>query len=359
MNKDRILELMARKLAGEATTEELLELQELLPGDPEAAERSKVLDQFWNRRDNETHPSVEENLRKVLRGLELPATEAGMPAGEEAAVKRIRPFRWLKVAAVFLVAAGSIVYWRYRDRPESTALASLMEKKNAKGTRSIIQLPDGSKIWLNADSKLRYPEIFKGGNREIYLNGEAFFDVAKNPEHPFIIHLANGTVQVLGTSFNVRAYDNEPVVETSVTTGRIAFIPKYHTTRKTQDTVFLAPDHKASYKYTMEELSTVITSGKEDKAWTEGRLIFRSKSMDEIGVELERNFGKKVTFVDEEPKAFIFTGSFENNSLDEIMFYLSRTKNFSYKITNSELLIAATAGQLPDEPEVHRPKDRN
>lgn len=338
MNKDRILELIARKLAGEATPEELQELQQLLPDDAGAADRSKVLDQFWNRRDDETHPSVEENLGKVLTKLELPVQEK----------KSIHPYRWLRVAAIFLIlAAGSITYWKYSSRPEIPALASLMEKKNAKGTRSIIQLPDGSKIWLNADSKLRYPEAFKGKNREIYLNGEAFFDVAKNPEHPFIIHLANGTVQVLGTSFNVRAYDNEPVVETSVATGRIAFIPKYHTTRRKQDTVFLTPDHKASYTYTMETLSTDITSGKEDKAWTEGRLIFRSKSMEQIGVELERDFGKKVTFLDEGPKAFIFTGAFENNSLDEIMYYLSRTKNFSYKITNTELLIAATAGQLP------------
>ncbi|MDO6429263.1 FecR domain-containing protein [Flavitalea sp. BT771] len=343
MNKDRILELMTRKLSGEATPEELRELQDLLSSDAGAGERGKILDQFWSRRDDETHPSVEENLRKVLGRLQLPAT----------AVKMERPARqisqWVKVAAavVILLAIGAIAYLRRPVRTEGAALALMMEKRNAKGTKSIIQLPDGSKIWLNADSKLKYPEIFKGATREIYLNGEAFFDVAKNTNRPFIIHLANGTVQVLGTSFNVRAYDNESVVETSVATGRIAFIPKYRTSRKKQDTVFLAPDHKVSYTFTKEELSTSITSGKEDKAWTEGKLIFRGLTMQQIAMELERNFGKKVVFLDDGPKEFIFTGSFENNSLDEIMYYLSRTKNFNYKITNSELLIAASAGQLP------------
>jgi ferric-dicitrate binding protein FerR (iron transport regulator) len=136
-------------------------------------------------------------------------------------------------------------------------------------------------------------------------------------------------------------------VETSVATGRIAFIPKYRSPRKKQDTVYLAPDHKASYTFTREELSTSATSGKEDKAWTEGKLIFRSMTMEQIAIELERNFGKKVVFVGDGPKEYVFTGSFENNSLDEIMYYLSRTKNFNYKITNSELLIAADAGQLP------------
>jgi len=70
--------------------------------------------------------------------------------------------------------------------------------------------------------------------------------------------------------------------------------------------------------------------------------------MQQIAVELERNFGKKVVFVDNTPLEYVFTGSFENNTLDEIMYYLSRTKNFSYKITNTELLIAAEAGQLPN-----------
>lgn len=344
------MELMARKLSGEAAPEELQELQDHLSADPAAGERSKVLDQFWSSRDDGTHQSMEENLKKVLTGLNLPHKTA-----EVIPLRHKR--RWLTAAAVILVLLGipAILIYRGNKTTGTPPLASLMEKHNAKGTKSIIQLPDGSKIWLNADSKLRYPEVFKGRTREIYLNGEAFFDVAKNPDHPFIIHLANGTVQVLGTSFNIRAYDNESVVETSVATGRIAFIPRYRTPRKKQDTVYLAPDHKASYTFTKEELTTSITSGKEDKAWTEGKLIFRGMTMDQIAIELERNFGKKVVFLDEGPKAFVFTGSFANNSLDEIMYYLTRSKHFYYKITNSELLIAADAGQITDGPEVRRP----
>jgi len=340
MNKDRILALMIRKLSGEATQEELRELQEHLSADAAAGERNKVLDQFWSRRDDGAHPSVEENLKKVLGGLNLTPTYAPVVA-----LRRRSRWMWVAAAAILvLCGVGVLVYIGHRGSGEGEALT--LEKHNAKGTRSIIQLSDGSKVWLNADSKLKYPEVFKGGTREVYLNGEAFFDVAKSPERPFIIHLANGMVRVLGTSFNVRAYDNENVVETSVATGRIAFIPKYKTAHKKQDTVYLAPDHKASYTFDSEALSTGTTSSKEDKAWTEGKLIFRGLTMEQIAVELERNFGKKVVFVDNGPKAFVFTGSFENNTLDEIMYYLTITKNFSYKITNTELLIAASASQL-------------
>ncbi|MBN8854288.1 MAG: hypothetical protein BGO55_07825 [Sphingobacteriales bacterium 50-39] len=339
MNKDHILELMARKLSGEATQEELRELQEHLSADAAAGERSKVLDQFWSRQEDGAHPSVDENLKKVLGGLNLTPTSASIVP-----IKRRRGWMWAAAMVLVLCCVGALVFVSRRDR--SDALASLVEKHNAKGTKSIIQLSDGSKIWLNADSKLKYPEVFKGDTREVYLNGEAFFDVAKSKGHPFIIHLASGTIQVLGTSFNVRAYDNEPVVETSVATGRIAFIPKYRMGHKKEDTVYLAPDHKASFTFDADEVRTSATSSREDKAWTEGKLIFRGMTMEQIAVELERNFGKKVVFVDNGPKTFVFTGSFENNTLDEIMYYLTITKNFSYKITNTELLIAASASQL-------------
>ena len=339
MNKDRIIELMARKLSGEATPDELQELHERLSDDTEAGEKNRVLEQFWSRHDDGMHPSVEENLKKVLTSLDL----AGATTSQVVPMRRRRSWLWAAAAVLMAVATAALLF---RHGGSHDPLASLMEKHNAKGTKSIIQLPDGSKIWLNADSKIRYPESFKGASREIYLNGEAFFDVIKSPDHPFVIHLANGTVKVLGTSFNVRAYDNEPIVETSVATGRIAFIPKYRSFHKKQDTIVVAADHKASYTFTKEELHTSATSSKEDKAWTEGKLIFRGMTMEQIAIELERNFGKKVVFVDSTPMAYVFTGAFENNTLDEIMYYLSRTKNFSYKITNTELLISAEAGQL-------------
>jgi len=327
MINSRITELLSRKLAGEASPEELRELETLLAADPEADERQKLLGQFWARQENGSHPQIEHNLQKVLASLGLPPTH-----------KKIGFPWWKMAAAVFIVVAGVVVALEKRNTP--AVVSSLTEKHNVKGTRSIIQLADGSKIWLNADSRLKYPDLFKGSTRDVYLNGEAFFDVAKNPEHPFIIHLANGTVRVLGTSFNIRAYDNESTVETSVATGRVAFIPKYHSSGKRQDTVYLAPDHKASYTFRREELTTAPTVAQDDKAWTEGRLIFRGETMEDIAIQLERDFGKKVIFLDEDPRHFVFTGSFGNNTLEEIMYYLSRTKKFTYKITGSELLIS-------------------
>ena len=150
---------------------------------------------------------------------------------------------------------------------------------------------------------------------------------------------------MLGTSFNIRAYDDEDRIETSVTTGKVAFIPK-QPKGGGSDTVFLTPNRKLQYSFLSGKLMTQSTRSTDDKAWIEGRMIFKSMTLEDIARELERNFGKKVVFRSDVPKQYRLTGSFHNNTLEEIMFYLSKTKEFSYQITNEELLIAKEPDEL-------------
>jgi len=342
MANDRILELMSRSLSGEAAPEELKELEILLAQDSHLLARYKLMQQFWNEHEAISPAAVEDSLQKVLSHLQLLPYTATVTQTKTTSQRRI--WKAGLAAAVVLLLLGGIGFWYNNQKRSNTSQASLVEKHNARGTKSTIVLSDGSKIWLNADSKLTYPESFTGHTREVYLSGEAFFEVTKNPHKPFVIHLSKGTVRVLGTSFNIRAYDNEKVIETSVSTGRVAFIA---TGKQQQDTIFITPNNKVRYSLNDDQVKVEPTAAAEDKAWTEGKLIFKALTLEEIAIELERNFGKKVVFEDEEPKHYRLTGAFENNSLDEIMFYLSKTKNFNYTITNSELLISNRNTQLP------------
>jgi transmembrane sensor len=342
MSHNRLLELMSLQLSGEASPQELQELDMLLSTDAVANARYKLLQQFWNQHDS-THPiAVEESLQKVLNQLDLPVA-APAPVVEMNNERTMRTWlpAWAKVAvAAAVIFVAGIIFWTrpLAEKNKPAPLMAAVEKQNAKGVKSTIELPDGSKIWLNADSKFSYPPQFNKATREVYLEGEAFFDIQKNPAKPFIIHLDKGTVRVLGTSFNIRAYRNELKVETSVATGKVAFIPKTKN-GDVRDTIFLTPEKKLVYNYVSEELVTRNTSSKEDKAWTEGTLIFKSMLLEDIAVELERNFGKKIVFKNEEVKKFRLTGSFQGNTLEEILFYLSRTIEFTYEITNEAVLI--------------------
>ena len=345
MTNDSILELMSRVLSGEAAPEERTALEKALAEDSHMLKRYKLMQQFWNEHETVSPAEVEAGLNKVLDKLQLePATPV------ITLTKRYSGSRLLKrsvAAAVVIMILGSVGYWYVTRQNTGTAQVSLLEKHNARGTKSTIVLPDGSKIWLNADSKIKYPPAFAGRLREVYLSGEAFFDVAKDATKPFIIHLSKGTVKVVGTSFNIRAYENEKLIETSVSTGRVAFIPASTKAVQQPDTIFITPNNKVRYSLNDDQVKIEPTAAAEDKAWTEGKLIFKALTLEEIAIELERNFGKKVVFVDEEPKQYRLTGTFENNSLEDILFYLSKTKNFNYTITNSELLIATNSTKLP------------
>ena len=349
MNNDDFILLVSRKVSGEATDAELKELDALIAANPGLARQYKILHQYVEQHDDANHEFVEDALHKVLQRLNLPVSADTVAAP---IIKTIFFARFMRIAAAASVIAAIAATGFFMQQPakkgSTDLIASLEKKQNTKGTKSTIQLADGSKVWLNADSKIQYPLTFEGNTREIYLDGEAFFEVAKNPQKPFIIHLANGTVRVLGTSFNIRAYNNEKVVETSVTTGKVAFIPKYKNARKKQDTVFLTPNNKVRYLFTAEKIAVLPTLASEDKAWTEGKMIFKAMRLQEIAVELERNFGKKVIFRDDTAGDYVLTGSFQNNTLEEVMYYfsLSKSKKIYYKITNNELLIAANPTEL-------------
>lgn len=332
INEELFTTLVARKLAGEATTAEQQELEMMMQEYSELRGRYQLLQQYFTTSAYHSSSETEQALQRTLSRINIDTTP----------VKRIFPWKWVGVAAAaILIGIAAFVIPGPRQQPVEAS--RLMERQNGKATRATIELADGSKIWLNADSKLSYPEVFNGNSREVYLSGEAFFDIAANPKKPFIVHLSSGTIHVLGTSFNIRAYENE-AVQTSVRTGKVAFIPAYKHGMK-PDTIYITPDEKIIYRQpandTREEMIVKeVTSSEDDKAWTEGRLVFRDKTLEEIASELERAFGKKVTFGNDAPRHYRLTGSFQDNSLQDIMYYLARSKTFHYTITDSTLLIA-------------------
>jgi transmembrane sensor len=340
MYDNRFLLLLTRKLSNEASQEELEELAGMVAANPALKEEADIYNRYWEQQQQEQHANTELALQKVLGQINI--TETEYSSVEDTPVKRIPVWKRIaRIAAmlVFLAGIGIGAYKIFISPTSSTQVqADLVQKQNAKGVKSTIELADGSKIWLNADSKVQYPPLFTGSTREVYLNGEAFFDIAKNPAKPFIIHLSNGTVRVLGTSFNIKAYDNEPVVETSVATGKVAFIPKLRNNQEA-DTIFLTPNNKVVYRVKEEKIITTATVSAEDKGWTEGKMVFRSMLFKDIAIELERSFGKKIVFKDEEVANFRLTGSFQNNTLAEILFYLSKTKAFTYTISDREIAI--------------------
>lgn len=334
MDKDQFLFLAAKIFSAEASAEEQAHVEAAMRNDAGLRTAYDQFKQHWLSSDSNAHLSVEHALQSTwnkinsAEALEEPPTEA--PVIDIVTPKR---FAWWRVAAaVILVTAGALA-WFFMGNTTGNRM-EYVEAANVMGVRSNLVLPDGSKVWLAADSKLRYPAAFHNNQREVELEGEAFFEVHRDTAHPFVVHTTNGDVQVLGTSFNVSAYKNDAEVITAVATGKVSY-----TAPGEAEAVVLLPGNKSRYN-TGTHSTTVekVTEGAE-WAWTEGKVVFQADNLERIATVLHRYFGKPINFSNNQYKSFRYTGTFSNHSPQEILEMLHKTKAFPFSVTDQAIII--------------------
>jgi ferric-dicitrate binding protein FerR (iron transport regulator) len=197
-----------------------------------------------------------------------------------------------------------------------------------------INLPDGSIAWLNHDSKLEYEEDFSGKVRAIKLNGEAFFEVTKNPEKPFVITSAHSVTTVLGTSFNLTAYDSTEDVMLNVATGRVSFI-----STKTKEEVIVTANENASITPNGNTIKhdTYDING---LSWKTKKLVFNNASMAEIFKVLEHYFNVKITVTNPLINNCHTSATYENPKLKNVLDDMSKAANFSYTQKGKEIIVS-------------------
>ncbi|MCG8322618.1 MAG: DUF4974 domain-containing protein [Cytophagales bacterium] len=218
-----------------------------------------------------------------------------------------------RVAAVLILGLISYVALDWLGQEKQSVTAPTISKENPPGRKSRIRLPDGTVVWLNAESKLQYPEVFDDPLRKVYLEGEAFFDVMQNAARPFVIHVNGGRIKVLGTSFNVRVYPGDQDIETSVLTGKVAF------QSEDAEASAILPGEKVIYRKSSKVLIKQPIDTGEITAWTRGELIFKDASIRAVAKELERWFNVRINVRDKKVLKCRITANFNNKSLEEIL----------------------------------------
>lgn len=198
-----------------------------------------------------------------------------------------------------------------------------------------LQLADGTRVWLNAASELRYPTVFSGDRREVFIEGEAFFQVAKDTRHPFVVHAANAQVKVLGTEFNISAYPEDSQVIATLNQGRIEL-------SSGTEKVELVPDCQAILQKDQGSITVHRVDASLYSAWKHGVFEFENLSLERIAVQLARWYGVKFVFTDESLAERYFTGGVKKyNSLRESLNYIEHTTNVHFEIVNTNVFVTS------------------
>ncbi|MEN6454286.1 MAG: FecR domain-containing protein, partial [Prolixibacteraceae bacterium] len=224
--------------------------------------------------------------------------------------KRVLLSQWAKIAAVFVlgIIITSLFFYLRQDLSQTSKFAGRSYELNIPdGQKSDIVLPDGTKIMINAGSRMRLPADFGHNRREVWLEGEAFFEVVKNTGRPFWVHTTGIDMKVLGTTFNVRAYSGEGIIETTLVEGKVVL-----SRQQEEEEVALEPNRKAIFiknkdaeipagirrEFETLKAGEILISGlidpEEVVSWTRGKLIFEDEYFDVIVRRLEKFYGVKI-----------------------------------------------------------------
>lgn len=253
----------------------------------------------------------------------------------------------LRVAAVILVSvfAGVFVQYTLTDSGDSEELSEfyvMQTLETDKGEKARVTFSDGSTVVLNSASSIRFPEEFRGAEREVHLEGEAYFEVAHDPEHPFIVYAQDIEVEVLGTEFNVQSWSEDASVEVAVREGKVAVGSGSESTT--------GQDQGEKQVILTEGLYTSVEKGgipsppqsvnvTNHLLWTHGGLHFDNVPFSKVVRDIERRFNVQVAGVPDELKDVPYTGTFQYADLDELLSVIGASMEIEYRRDGSNIII--------------------
>ncbi|MEM6843312.1 MAG: FecR domain-containing protein [Bacteroidota bacterium] len=244
---------------------------------------------------------------------------------------------WIAAAILLVVLFSATLFSAWWADATPAATVSQVEKITPPGQKVRFQLPDGTKVWLNADSRFTYPSSF-AKQRVVYLSGEAFLEVAHDANRPFIVRTEEATVQVLGTSFNVKARETQPT-ETVVVSGKVAF----SATDNPTSGVMLQPNDKAVLNTITEEAILSTVDAGNYTAWTNGTLIFEDQPLGEVFTELARWYGVTVKVESPIIRECRVTAKFDDLPLATVLDQLQFVVPITYQLEEKQVVIGGSS----------------
>lgn len=244
---------------------------------------------------------------------------------------------WQRVAALLVIPLLVSVVWLSlrENKPEEIAESAVWQTfSTPPGVKARFVLPDSTAVWLNSSSSVSFPSYFSGNVREIDAKGEVFFEVKSDPENPFIVMLGKIHVRVTGTRFNIVNYDRENRSEVVLQSGKIELCSG--NTLQPQSLSLLTPGEQAVYNKNSQTINVKKVETEKYVSWINGKLIFKDDPMDEVVRKLNRWFNVEIEVADASIKEYVYTATFEDESIDQILELLSISAPIRYQVVQRQ-----------------------
>lgn len=337
MEQHSYWEIIAKHLSRESTPEEEQQLKIWIQSDPEHQEIFDDLKQNWENQQRDGSKFSLERGKKLVRQKIDSEKVIALPTlqREDTAIRNRFNFAGI-AASILIVACLAVGSYTFIYAPPAI---TYLEKANEAGKVTSLSLADGTIVWLNVASKIRYPENFTAEKREIYLEGEAFFEVQRNEQKPFIVHTGQVSTHVLGTSFNINAYHDYDAIEVTVASGKVSV----------RDSTGVIGELIANHQITYSKISgkstrNVVEAGDWD-GWREGQLAFRESTFGKVAGKLEKWYGVTIAFENENVKDCPVTASFDKGeNLKQVLHMLSILNNTRYEFIDDRHIIISGGG---------------
>lgn len=313
------IELLHRLIAGTTTEEENRQLMEWFRQCASKEEFFMLFETAWKESPDEMPRDVQERMyRRLSRELDEKKTKTILLRS------RFSWKVWPQIAVACIIIVLGLVNYRMNDKQKqlSTQNFTVLAEK---GQWAFITLPDSTKVWLNSDTKISYPADYGLKERNVTLVGEAYFEVAKNPDKRFIVEAKGMQVEALGTSFNVNAYQNDNKIIASLFSGSVRVSYDRHVAiLKPHESVKVDLLNRSFSRYKDESMQNIAL-------WRKNEITFDGESLEEITHIMSRLYNTTICIEDESLKKVCYIGTIRNNNLENFIDIINLTTPVVYE----------------------------
>lgn len=337
LNSGMTKQLLNKFINNKCTSEELQEVINWLKTDALDSDLRSLSVQEWQKYEKEEFLFEEEKANSLLDKIHHKINIShNLHLKPKRTAKRTTLFTvFTRAAALLLIPVLAFLFYTLFSTPnEITNSAEVridsLEIVAPVGSKTIVQLPDGSEVFLNHGSKLKYPQKFVGTTRAVVLTGEAYFKVTHDTNMPFIVSTDDLNIKALGTEFNVLAYPNEQTIETTLINGEVVLV---ELNKSVEKRILGKMEPGQHVKYNTQNHKIISTKGDVEKyiSWKDGKLIFKNEPIEQIANRLNRWYNVEIVFANDDVKNLSYTATFVDETLFQILDLMELATPIKYK----------------------------